>query len=105
MICLTPKLNQGFFGIRTQIKEKCFAEKEFLRKRESGRLNKKRIESLLTVLAMPFKKDLRTSIRKNANELKVHEKNVRTEIKQDLSPAVNPFNNVILGVLENKINV
>ena len=33
-----------------------------------------------------IKKDPTTSIRKHANELKVHEKTVRTAIKQDLSP-------------------
>ena len=32
------------------------------------------------------------SIRKHANELKVHEKTVRTAIKQDLGPDLNPLN-------------
>ena len=33
-----------------------------------------------------IKKDHTTTIRKHDNELKVHEKYVRTAIKQDLSP-------------------
>ena len=44
------------------------------------------------------------SIRKNTNELKVHEKTVRTSIKQDLSPNLNPLGYAIWGVLENKSN-
>ena len=36
--------------------------------------------------------------------MKVHEKTVRTAIKQDLSPDVNPLDYVKWGVLENKIN-
>ena len=40
---------------------------------------------------MVIKKVLKTSIRNHANELKVHEKTVRTVIKQDLSPDRNPI--------------
>ena len=40
---------------------------------------------------MAIKKDPTTSIRKHANELKVHEKTVRTAIKQDLNPDHNPL--------------
>ena len=67
-------------------------------------MNKKQTEGFLTAFATVIKKDPTTSIRKHANELKVHEKTVRTEIKQDLSPDLNPFENAIWGVLENKIN-
>ena len=50
-----------------------------------------------------IKKDLTTSIRKHANELKVYEKTARTEIKLDLRPDLNPY--IAIGcVLENKIN-
>ena len=41
-----------------------------------------------------------TSIRKYANELKVHKKTVRTAIKQDFN-----FLYAIWGVLENKTNL
>ena len=34
----------------------------------------------------------------------VHEKTVKTAIKQDLSPDPNPLDHVLWGVLENKIN-
>ena len=44
------------------------------------------------------------SIRKHINELKVHEKTVRTAIKQDLSPDHNPLDYATWGVLENKTN-
>ena len=50
------------------------------------------------------KKDSTTSIRKHANEFKVHEKTVKTLIKQDLSPDINTLDYAILDVLENKIN-
>ena len=47
------------------------------------------------------------SIRKHAIELKVHEKTVRTAIKQDLSPDLNPLDYAIWDVLEkqNKYNL
>ena len=54
----------------------------FLRKRGSRGLNKKWKEGFLTSLAKAIKNDL-TSIKKRANELKVHEKTKRTAIKQD----------------------
>ena len=40
----------------------------------------------------------------NKNESEVHEKTVRTAIKQDLSPGLNPFVYAIWGPLENKTN-
>ena len=49
-------------------------------------------------------KVLTESVRKHANELKVHEKTVRTAIKQDLRHDVKPLSYAILGVLENKNN-
>ena len=45
-------------------------------------------------------KDPATSIRKYANELKVHEKTVWTAIKQDLKPP----DGAIWDILENKTN-
>ena len=53
---------------------------------------------------MVIKKDHSTSIRKHANELKVHEKTVRTAIKLVVSPDINPLDYAICGVLENKTN-
>ena len=44
------------------------------------------------------------SIRKHSNELKVHEKTVRTAIKQNLSPDINSLEYVTWGILENETN-
>ena len=44
------------------------------------------------------------SIRKHANELKVREKTVRTAIKQDLSPDLDPLHDAIWSIFENKTN-
>ena len=55
------------------------------------RIEQKRKEGFLTALAIAIKKDPTTSIRKHSNELKVHEKTVRTAIKQDLSSDLNPL--------------
>ena len=51
-----------------------------------------------------IKKDPTTSIRKQASEVKIHVKTVRTVIKPDLSPDLNPLDYTIWGVLENKTN-
>ena len=56
-------------------------------------------KGFLTALAKVIKKDPTTSIRKHANELKVHEKTVRTAIKQDLNPDVNSFGYALWGVI------
>ena len=69
-----------------------------------GGLNKKRKEGFLTAPITAIKKDPTISIRNYANELKVHEKTVRTTIKQDSSPDLKPLNYTIWGVLENKTN-
>ena len=55
-----------------------------------------------SALATAIKKDPTTSIRKHANELKVHEKTVRTTIKQDWSPDLILLDYALLGILENK---
>ena len=65
---------------------------------------KKRKEGFLTALATAIKKDPTTSIRRHTNKLKVQEKTVRTGIKQNLSPDLNPLDYAIWGVLENKTN-
>ena len=76
----------------------------FLRKRRNGGLNTKWKENFLTALTMAIKKDPSMSIRKYANELKVHKKILRTAIKQDLSPDCNPLDYAMWCVLENKTN-
>ena len=81
-----------------------YIEKELLKKSGRGGLNKKRKEGFLTALARMIKKDPTTSIRKHANKLEVHEKTVRTVIKQDLSPDLNSLDYAIWAVLENKTN-
>ena len=62
---------------------------------------KKRKQGFSTALTFVVKKDPKTSIKKHASELKVHKKTVRTAIKQDLNPQLNPIDTSIWGVLEN----
>ena len=44
-----------------------------------------------------------TTERKHANDLKVHEQTVRTAIKEDSSPELNPFDCAICDALENQM--
>ena len=67
-------------------------------------MNKKIKEGFLIALATVIKKDPATSIRKNAYELKVHKKTVRTAIKEDIRADLNPFDYAIWGVLEKNAN-
>ena len=67
-------------------------------------MNKKRKEGLLTVLVTVIKKDPTTSIRKHVKGLTVHEKTVKTVIKQDLNPDRKPLDYAIWSVLENTRN-
>ena len=56
-------------------------KRNFLRKKESGGLKKNNEkEGFVTVLSTAIKKDMTTSIRKHANELKIHE-NIKNMIK------------------------
>ena len=75
MICLTPKPSQSFLDFKG--------------------LNKKLKEGFLISFAMVIKKNPTMSIRKHTNKLKVHEKTVRSVIKQDLSPDFNTFDYAI----------
>ena len=102
MICLTPKPSQSFFAYYRQSKKKIFTEKELFKEKRVEDQTKKQKEAFLTALATAIKKELITSIRKHANELKVNEKTVRTAIKQDLSPHCNPLDYTIWGILEIK---
>ena len=72
---------------------KSLQKKSFLRKSGCGGLNKKWKEGFF------FNCSPTTSIRKHANELKVHEKIVWTAIKQNFSLGYTKR-----GVLENKTN-
>ena len=62
-------------------------------------MEKKEWKGFLTTLTAVIK-DSTTSIRNQANELKVHKKTVGTAIKQDLSPDRIPLDYAIRGVLE-----
>ena len=67
-------------------------------------MKKKRKEGFLTAPATAIKKVPITSLRKHANELKAHEKTVRSTIRQDLSSDHNRLDYAMWGVLENKTN-
>ena len=58
--------------IRVCLQRKIFSEKELFKENRSGRLNKKWKVGFLIALTTAIKKDLTMSIRKHANELKVH---------------------------------
>ena len=79
-------------------------EKELFKEKGEWGIELKKKRRLFIVLATVIRKDPTTLIRKHADELKVHKKNVRTTIKQDLSPDLNPLENAICGFLENKTN-
>ena len=104
MVCLTLKLTQRFFVYRTQSKENFFTEKELVNEKEKWRIEQKHKEGFLTNRVTEIKRNSPTSIKKHANELKVHKKTVGTAIKQDFNQDLNPLNYAIWGVLENKTN-
>ena len=107
MICLTPKLSQSFFVYCIQSKENFFTEKELFKEKGSGGLNEKKTKRrLFNCSCYGHLEGPHMTIRKHANELKVHMKTVRTAIKQDLSPDSKPLDYAICGVLkrQNKCN-
>ena len=55
-------------------KKKIFTEKELLKEKGERKIEQKRKEDFLNALIQEIKKDSTTSIRKHANELKVHKK-------------------------------
>ena len=80
-----------------------FYWKELFKRRGCGGLNKKKTkEGFLTAIATVIKKDPTTRIRKNATELKVYDKTVRTAIKWDLRPNPNPIVYAMCGVTESQ---
>ena len=77
---LNAETKPKFLCLSFTKRRKKLQKKSVLRKRRSGGLNKKRKEGFLTALTMAIKKDPTTSTRKHTNELKVHEKTVRTAV-------------------------
>ena len=100
----TFRSNWNLFISRIQNKEKNLEKKSFLRIKVSEEMKTKRKEGFLTALLRMIKKDPTSSIRKQANKLKVHENIVRTAIKQDFSTDLNSLHFEIRGVLESKTN-
>ena len=94
------KKRQRIYDLLNRIQSK----ENFFRKRTSEGLNKKRKEGFLTALATTIKKDTTTSIRKHANELKVHEKTAMAAVKQGLGPDLTPLYYAIWRVFESKTN-
>ena len=90
MNCLTLKLSQE--------------KKSLLRKRGSGRLNQKGKKFFLIALATAIKKETTSSIRKDATELKVNTKTIRTANKYDFSQDFNSLVYAIWAIFENKTN-
>ena len=80
--------------------KKCYRKEE----KEGWGTEQNQKKGFLTALATVIKKDPQTSIKKQANELKVHEKTVRTAIKQDFSEDLNCLHYAVWGILENKTN-
>ena len=91
MICLTPKPSQSF------------KTKRAFKEKGEWKIDQK-TKRMLFNCSHYVKKDSTTSIRKHTNELKVHKKTVRTAIKQDSSPDLNPLDYAVWNVLENKTN-
>ena len=85
----------------TQQKIFFFTEKDLYKEKEEWRTEQK-TERRLFNCTHNGDKDPTMSIKKHANELKVHEKTVRTAVKQDLNLAFNPLDYAIWGVLESK---
>ena len=74
-------------------KENKITEKVLLKKKGEWRILTKNVKKVFPLLL---------TIKKHANELKVHEKTVRIAIKQDLRPDLNPLDDALWSVLENK---
>ena len=82
---LNAKPNQSFFTYRIQSKEKLSSEKSFLKEKGKQRVEKKIKRRLFNCFRNGDYEGPTASIRKHAIELKVHEKTMKTAIKQDLS--------------------
>ena len=73
-----PETNRELLCLSYTKQRKTFTAKELFNENREWRIEPKNEKKAI-------KKDPATSIRKNANELKVYEKTVKTAIKQDLS--------------------
>ena len=103
-IWLNAETKPKFLFLPYTKQRKKMIEKEHFKEKGEWRVERKEKRRILTALATAVKKDATTSIRKQADALKDHEKNVRTVIKQDLSPDHSSLDYAIWGVLENKTN-
>ena len=88
MICLMLKPSQTFFVYHKEDKENFFTKKELFKEKGKWRIKQKKKEGFLTAFTTAIKKESAMSMRKHANELKVHAKTVRTTIKKDLTPLI-----------------
>ena len=87
---LNTKTNPKFLCLPYTKQRKIFSEKELFKEKGKWMIDKKMKKGFLTALTTVIK-DPTTSIRKHANELKVYKKTVKTAIKRDLSPNLNPL--------------
>ena len=86
---LNTETKSKFLCLLYTNKEKKFTGKELFKEKRGGEgWTKKGKEGFLTGLTTVIKKDPTMSIRNHTNELKVHKKTVRTEIKEDLCPGL-----------------
>ena len=80
------KASQNFFVFHIQSKEKHFTPKGLFKEKGKWRFEQKMKRLVFTVRTTVIKKDPTTSIRKHANEVKVHKKTVRTAIETRYKP-------------------
>ena len=102
IICLTPNLSQSSSVYRIQ--SDFFYSKRAFKERGKCRIEQKRNDNFLTATATVIKKNSTKSRRKHSNDLKVHEKTVRTAIKQDLNLDLNFLAYAIWSALKDKAN-
>ena len=89
---LNAKTKQNIFGCPNRKQRISFKKMELFKKKKGGlRIDQKTQRRLFNWLSWSDEKETTTSIRKHANELKVHEKTGRRTIKQDLSPNFKPL--------------
>ena len=82
---LNAKTKSNFLCLPYTKQRHFLQKKELSKEKREWWVEKKKKEGFLIALATGIKKEPTESIRKPANEWKVYEKPVRTEIKQDLS--------------------
>ena len=100
MMCLTSKPSQSFFVYCIQSKKNFCRKRAFYGKGREKHWTKYKKEGFLISLARAIK--MNPTIRKHSKELNVHEKTVRTAIKQDSNH--NPLNYAPWSILQNNTN-